>query len=301
MGKKQVVNTCLPYTHGRLVDDVAEIQKRFPQTTVTVIGYSCLGKPLHEVRLGSGAKKVHLNASFHANEWITSLVLMKWVEDFLEAVRTGASIDIGHDVLASQLLEETTISIVPMVNPDGVDLVTIGAPLEWQVYCLALNNGNADYAQWKANIRGVDLNNQFPAKWEIERERKEAQVPAPRDFPGFYPLSEPESRAMAQLVNQAQFDRIIALHTQGQEFYWGYEQYHPALSSYLAKHFAELSGYKAVEHVDSHAGFRDWFIYQFGKPGFTVELGIGENPLPLEQFDEIYHDVQRLIHAAVYL
>ncbi len=301
MGYEQIIYTSLPYTSSRLNHDVAAIHKRFPQTRLAVIGYSCLGKPLYELQIGCGDKKVHLNASFHANEWITSLVLMKWLEDFLGYVTAGARVDVGHLVLASKLLDGATISIVPMVNPDGVDLVTADVPPDWKEYCHLLNQGASDYSQWKANIRGVDLNNQFPANWEIERERKEAQSPAPRDFPGFSPLTEPEAMAMAELTKREQFDRVIALHTQGQEFYWGYENCHPLESSYLAKHFTELSGYKAIEYVDSHAGYRDWFINQFHKPGFTVELGIGENPLSLNQFDQIYHDVHRLINAAVYL
>ena len=38
----------------------------------------------------------------------------------------------------------------------------------------------------------------------------------------------------------------------------------------------------------SHGGFKDWFIESFGRPGFTIEIGRGENPLPISDFDEIY-------------
>ena len=43
-------------------------------------------------------------------------------------------------------------------------------------------------------------------------------------------------------------------------------------------------------HSAAFAGYKDWFIKVFRRPGFTIEAGAGENPLPLSQFDEIYRD-----------
>ncbi len=40
----------------------------------------------------------------------------------------------------------------------------------------------------------------------------------------------------------------------------------------------------------SFAGYKDWFIQDYNRPGFTIEAGIGVNPLPISQFDEIYRD-----------
>ncbi len=164
-----------------------------------------------------------------------------------------------------------------------------------------INEGSMDFTGWKANINGVDLNNQFPAFWEIEKERKEPKSPAPRDYPGEAPLSEPEAKIMAKLAEERNFSRMIAFHTQGKEFYWGYENFEPSESAMLANEFARLSGYKAVQNVDSHAGYKDWFIQEFRKPGFTLELGKGINPLPLSQFDDIYKDVLGIFLASLYL
>src|SRR5690606_16708704 len=114
-----------------------------------------------------------------------------------------------------------------MVNPDGVDLVLNGPPAEVREEVIKINRGSTDFTGWKANIRGVDLNNQFPAKWEFEKQRSEQSGPAPRDYLGEAPLTEPEAIAMAELANKNQFDRMLAFHTQGAEFYWGYEGMEP--------------------------------------------------------------------------
>ena len=166
---------------------------------------------------------------------------------------------------------------------------------------MTINGGDSDFTGWKANIRGVDLNNQFPANWEIEKKRKEPKTPAPRDYPGDTPLLEPESQVMAKLAEKEKFDRVLALHTQGKEFYWGYEGLEPAESRAIADEFLRVSRYKAIQNVDSHAGYKDWFIQEFRKPGFTIELGKGINPLPLSQFDEIYHDTVGIFLASLYM
>ncbi len=42
-----------------------------------------------------------------------------------------------------------------------------------------------------------------------------------------------------------------------------------------------------VPYASSFAGYKDWFIQTWRRPGFTIEAGIGKKPLPLSQFDEI--------------
>ena len=58
----------------------------------------------------------------------------------------------------------------------------------------------------------------------------------------------------------------------------------------LAERFASVSSYRMEDtpYNSSFAGYKDWFIQSFRRPGFTIEVGTGENPLPLGQFDDIY-------------
>mgnify|MGYP000817358184 FL=1 len=40
--------------------------------------------------------------------------------------------------------------------------------------------------------------------------------------------------------------------------------------------------------IASYGGYKDWFIRAFKRPGFTIEVGLGENPLPIEDFPQVY-------------
>ena len=141
----------------------------------------------------------------------------------------------------------------------------------------------------------MDLNLQFPAGWENAKEIKYTQgfnKPSPRDFVGYGPLTEPESLAIYNFTLRYNFRLVIAFHTQGQEIYWQFQDFNPPNSEYIGNRLARASGYLLAEtpYNSSFAGYKDWFIQEFNKPGYTVEAGIGENPLPISQFNEIYND-----------
>ncbi len=297
---KMKVETKKPFDSDLLHHDIEKLKMMYPFIKKNVIGYSVLGKPIHELIIGNGPKKIHMNGSFHANEWITTSIMMHWLQEYLELLCHESSMR-KYDML--DLYNETTISFVPMVNPDGVDLVLHGLPdnSSYEEALLQMNDLNIDFSQWKANIRGIDLNNQYPVNWEIEKERKIPKAPAPRDYPGDAPLTEPEAIALAELVEKAQFDRVLAFHTQGEEIYWGYQRKEPKEAEHIVKEFEKLSGYKAVRDIDSHAGFRDWYVNKWRKPGFTIELGNGVNPLPFEQFDDIYEKSKGIFYSALYM
>jgi g-D-glutamyl-meso-diaminopimelate peptidase len=115
------------------------------------------------------------------------------------------------------------------------------------------------------------------------------------NYSGNAPLCEPEAHAIAHFTMQHSFELVLSLHTQGEEIYWNYRGFEPPESSDIANKFAEASGYQAVIINDSDAGYKDWFIQQFRRPGFTIEAGCGKNPLPIGQLENIYEKVRRIL------
>lgn len=291
-----VVSTELPYT-SLLNEYVIEgLSARYPFLGTNQIGKSVMGTPLRQIRIGRGDKQIFYNASFHANESITTPVLLKFAEEYAEAFAEKKNL-YGTD--AQSLFYGYQLNLIPMVNPDGVDLVN-GYLTEGSYY-----NRAAEIAQnypqipfpsgWKANIDGIDLNLQFPANWEQARETKFAQgftQPAPRDYVGEAPLTAPESRAIYEYTTENDFLLILAYHTQGEVIYWKYLDLEPEKSRQIAEYFSAVSGYEMEETpiASGYAGYKDWFILEYNRPGYTIEAGLGQNPLPMSQFDQIYED-----------
>ena len=285
----------IPIGSGALEYIVRGIMGRYPFVAADSVGNSVLGAPIHRLRLGNGARTVLYTAAHHANEWITVPVLLKFAEELARAYAYETAL---FRVSAREILETATIHLVPCVNPDGVDLVV--GDLAGAAYAgtrrLAENYPDISFPQgWKANVRGVDLNLQYPAGWEEARSIKFAQGytrPGPRDFVGEYPLSEPESRAVYELTRRISPELILAYHTQGEVIFWRYLDFDPPGARELGERFASVSGYalENTPYASGFAGYKDWFIQDFNRPGYTVEAGEGTNPLPIGQFAQIYAD-----------
>ncbi|MGI5901894.1 MAG: M14 family metallopeptidase [Desulfitobacteriia bacterium] len=283
------------YNYKTMCQDLSNLYRVYPLFEVENIGKSVLGRSIPAIRLGTGPRNIHYNGSFHANEWITTILLMLFIEKCLQAYQKGQNFE-GVNIY--KLFKEKSLWIVPMVNPDGVELVQNGFIADNNPYyreVLRANRGSTNFSTWKANIRGVDLNDQFPAFWEKEYSRRNTSGPAPLNYPGPYPLSEPEAKAIAHFTRKHDFELVIAFHTQGEEIYWGYRQMEPSRAKTIVRKMSRASNYKTVRYVDSDAGYKDWFIYEWRKPGFTVECGKGVNPLPLSQLSSIWPQVCKIM------
>ena len=269
----------------------------YPFLRSQVLTETSFGRRVRTLVLGEGPRQVLFTAAHHANEWITATLLLKFAEELAEAMDSNGKI---WGVSAAVIRRQVTVHLVPMVNPDGVDLVTgaiaPGSPQYDRAYAFSRNYPSIPFPEgWKADLNGVDLNLQYPAGWLQAREIKFSQGftrPGPRDYVGKAPLSQQESRALAKYTEEIAPRIVLALHTQGEVIYWQFEDRAPRGARELGEEFARLSGY-ALEEVpeeSSYAGYKDWFIQHFRRPGFTIEVGSGENPLPLTQFPQIYRD-----------
>jgi len=288
--RAKIVHAHLPYSATLLHVDLVGLAVRYPkQVTIQSIGTSLQGKPLFCVTIGHGPKRVGYNAAHHANEWLTTPLLMQFIESLCEGGRLA-----GYAI--APVLQKVTFDLVPMVNPDGVDMVTGDLPPDHPTVAWARDICRAqgmDYPNdWKANAAGVDLNLQYPAGWEVAAAIKAEMGitgPAPQSWPGEISLNQPESQAMARRAREADYALTLAYHTQGREIYWKYADYEPARSYTIGRSLAALTGYalEITPYASGHAGYKDWFIQAFDRPGYTIEAGLGRSPLPLSQLPQI--------------
>lgn len=291
-----VIATDIPVSAEIVAIYLDGLTARYPFIRTGGIGTDTIGRQIPYLSIGTGAKEVFYNGAHHANEWITTLLLLRLCESYAEAIAYERNF-FGQQ--AAALAAQTTLYVVPLVNPDGVDLVT-GALTNGAAYERAQAIADA-YPQipfpngWKANLEGIDPNLSYPAEWQRAREIKFAEgytSPAPRDYVGDAPLAARESRAVYDFTNAHNFRLTISWHTQGEVIYWQFLQINPPMAESIGMAFAEASGYElaATPYESSFAGYKDWFLQQFQRPGYTIEAGRGENPLPLEQFPKIYED-----------
>ena len=290
-----VVDTNISYTYEIMERDILGLKARYPFLETGVAGKSVLGKNLYYIRLGAGPNQVFYNSAHHSLEWITSPLLMKFVEEFLKSYSLGRTLK-GYN--PRSIWNISSIYLVPMVNPDGVDLVLDGLTPDNPYYedLIKWNGGSTDFSTvWQANIRGVDLNHNYNAAWQASKDGEAAlgiTGPGPTRYSGPRPESEPETGTVVGFTKNHDFRLVIAYHTQGQVIYWNFMNLAPAEGEIIGRQFAAASGYTLGEAtgIASYAGYKDWFIQDYRRPGYTVEAGLGRNPIPITQFDTIYKE-----------
>ncbi|WP_027624401.1 M14 family metallopeptidase [Clostridium lundense] len=298
-----VVQTDINYTYDVLRRDIEGLKTRYPFITVGVAGKSVLGKNLYYLKLGVGPNQVFYNAAHHALEWITSPLLMKFAENFANNYALGRKMR-GYDV--ADIWSRSSIYIMPMVNPDGVDLVLNGLSKDNPYYdqLIVWNKGSTDFSKdWEANNRGVDLNHNYNASWQKSKEAEKmygVYGPGPTRYSGPYPESEPETQTVVKFTRDHNFRLVLAYHSQGEVIYWQYDGITPPDSRRIGELFSKVSGYSLAEAagITAYAGYKDWFIEEYRRPGYTIEVGKGKNPLPISQFDKIYNDNEELLLLA---
>ena len=300
-----IVRTDIPQTYELCEQTILALTAKYAFLRTEVLTETAQGRNVRTLVIGNGPRKVIFSAAWHANEWITTPVLLKFVEEFAQALMSGGEI---FGVNAGDLAAKVTVYTVPMVNPDGVDLVTGAIQPGQKAYedaaQIAAGFPSIPFPDgWKADLAGVDLNLQYPAGWLRAREIKFLQGynrPAPRDYVGRAPLTQREAKAMAGYTEYLGPNLVLALHSQGKEIYWRFMDYEVPGARELGEQMAQVSGYTLTEPVatSSYAGYKDWFIKIFRRPGYTVEVGSGTNPLPLSLFDDIYRDVLGILVTA---
>ncbi|WP_164988972.1 M14 family metallopeptidase [Fictibacillus sp. S7] len=280
------------YTYSEMTTDMKQLAKAYPDLVqYRALGTTKYGRTVWAIKLGKGDATVFYNASHHAREWITTNIAMEMVDAYADAYKKNTTYQ-GYNVRS--LLNDVSIWIVPMVNPDGVTLQQSGLkefPKSAHSGLIKMNKGSTNFKRWKANAQGIDLNRQYPAGWN-EIPRSEAPSPSYQMYKGTKPLEAPEVKLLYNFTSYVDPEVTISYHTSGRILYWHYlnkkENYNRDYA--MAKTFSSMTGYPLVKPNDSKkgGGYKDWFITQYGRPAFTPELSyhVGATNPPVSVINE---------------
>lgn len=291
-----------PPNYDAYIKKLCELKREFPFLNITSIGKSVLSREICGIAIGNEQNATLFVGAFHSQEWLTCTLLVRYLEHVALSKKQKTTI-CGHFV--DESLKQRGLFLVPMINPDGVSIALEGADSAGRLKDSVLSIMSKSQKSWQANARGVDLNHNFNAGFdELKQLERGAGIntPSPRQYGGEYPHSEPETMAMVRLINERYFETAYAFHSQGEEIFYEYGLHTPPKGYYLAELLARTSGYKLVKNdgLYSHGGFKDYFIDKCHRPGFTIEIGKGENPLPIDNLEDIFKGLlETLLIASV--
>ncbi|MEG0693891.1 MAG: M14 family metallocarboxypeptidase [Oscillospiraceae bacterium] len=289
-----------PPNYRSYIKKLCELKAEFPFLEVSAIGQSVLGREIYAVGIGNQERVTLFAGAFQAQEWLTCSLLVRYIEEMAVSCKDDTPI-CGFNI--NQSLQQRGIVIVPMVNPDGVSIALEGASSAGYLRNFVDSLMESSSRSWQANARGVDLKHKYNAGYEQLKELERIAgitSPSPRQYGGECAHSEPETRAMLAFLKGRNVETVYAFHSQGEEIFYEYGLNTPPKGRYIAEILSKVSGYELVKNdgLYSHGGFKDYFIDKFNRSGFTIEIGQGENPLPITDLDEIYDRVLELLLVA---
>ena len=284
LNPKQVI------THKEMTTFLQQIAAKYPGfTELKQIGASVEKRPIYAIRVGNGKKEVLFDAAVHAREHMSTNVVLEMIDTYTAHYAAGSSFQ-GYNV--KSVLDNTSIWFVPMVNPDGVTLVQLGANAVANKSSVLKINGSSNFNRWKANIRGVDLNDNFDSKWSTIRGSRPG--PSYMQYKGPKAFSEPESQALGNFMKSRPFKTNISYHSSGQIMYWFNYQKPAQLKrdKALAQQLSQITGYTVMppQYLPGSGASGDYFIQETGMPGIVLEISpfAGEAPVPLSNWDRIW-------------
>lgn len=246
---------------------------------VKVIGQTSLGRKIYAVEkcVDKNFSTAIFVASVHAREYVATDLLCKFLDDGL-----------------FDNIKNFNITFILMANPDGVELCYYGLSSVCDEIIrhnlLVANSGNLDFSLWKANANGVDINNNFDAKFGHNAHKN---MPASQGYIGKFAESENETKALVEYAKSKNIFFTISYHTKGEEIYYNFFQSskHLERDEQIAQKFAQSTGYliKNVESVSS-GGFKDWCVQKLKIPALTIELASDSlvHPIGEQYLEDIF-------------
>ncbi|MGN0322560.1 MAG: M14 family zinc carboxypeptidase [Oliverpabstia sp.] len=288
------------YTYENMEHDFICLAEKYPdQVSCITLAETTDRRNVYCLVIGDSQaeKSILVSGGIHGREYISCQLVMKQAVSFLRHLEAG---DHYGTCTYEQLLENTNVYCIPMINPDGVSISQKGMDgiqtesVKEQIRIIAEMDGQQPEGRylelWKANANGVDLNRNFPALWEEYQEPVEH--PSADHYKGTAPGSEAESAALIRLTEEKHFLRTVSYHAQGSEIYWYFGQQGELYEENLkfGQMISRLTGYSMDADISGldPAGYKDWAVSVMGIPSLTIEIGRDITPVPMEQWEEIW-------------
>jgi carboxypeptidase T len=257
-----------------LEQDLRQLAESQPEIAeLREIGRSLENRPIWALRIGERRASEHkllFMGCHHAREWVSVEVPYLLAEHLVK--------NAGQPPVR-QWLQRGEIWVAPMVNPDGHEFSRTPATRLWRKNRRTNVDGSI----------GVDPNRNYGYMWGTLNINTSSHVPSDETYVGPRAFSEPETRAVRDLVARELFRGVITYHSFSQLilYPWGYTL-EPVIDASdlsamtkLAKRMQQLiRGVHGTTYTPQQSSqlyptagdTTDWTYGEYGIPSFTIEL-----------------------------
>lgn len=288
------------YSYAEMANDIAQLSRKYPGIVhYSVIGKSEDGRNLYEVTLGNrrASKSVLVVSTLHAREYMASLLCMSQIEYYARNYREEIDSRKVNDVL-----NRVCIRYIPMANPDGVTISQQGIS---QIRSKKLRKKlkkitkGVNTMRWKANARGVDLNDNFPYQFQVKGKA------GSQGYSGIRPANSKESAAIVRRIKAlkgSNLKAVVNYHAMGSIIYGSSNGAGSAGAANDTQRMyqtaREITGYTSAGDgggSGSGGGLREYVMCELGLPSITLEIGRHPCPGSISEFPRIWRENANLV------
>ncbi|MBQ9086209.1 MAG: hypothetical protein IJY47_03380 [Clostridia bacterium] len=294
--EKSLIEYLHPLDHACMMETINVLCERYSFLSVSYVGESILGRGIPLVTLGEGEKSVLYVGAHRGDEWMSSLLLLRMINEYCETMKNGGKL-LHYNL--RYLFSSRTLYIIPMLNPDGVEYALHGVQGDHVMYerVMGMNGGNPDFSLWQANARGVDLTQNYATDFaEYKRLEIEQGILGgqPCGYGGDMPESEPE---VAQLCNWIHYHGDIRLAMElrsGEKGVYVAEELPKGME--MGASLSRAAGY-SLKPLSSR-GMSQWCTGELGVPSFHVSYGTGERIKTVREYFYYYAKLRQMLFLA---
>lgn len=288
------------YSYTEMANDILRLSRKYPGIVrYQVIGKSEDGRNLYEVTVGSRSapRSILVVSTLHAREYMASLLCMNQIEYYARNYQE----EIDSDKVSS-ILNRVCIRYIPMANPDGVTISQQGiSQIRSQKLRKKLKkiSKGVNTVRWKANARGVDLNDNFPYQFQVKGKA------GSQGYSGIRAANSKEAGAIVRRIKALKGNNLKAVvnyHAMGSIIYGssnGARSTSAAIGTERMYQTArKITGYSRAGgggKTDSGGGLREYVMCDLGLPSITLEIGRHTCPGPISEFSRIWRENANLV------
>ena len=274
-----------------MMERIEKMCEKYPFLSVTSLGESILGKSIPILSVGEGEKNIIYIGAHGGDEWMISAALVKFIDDLSALYVSGGKI-FNNDIRT--LFSLRSISVVPMINPDGIEYNLKGISEDNPLYerVMSMNSGVCDLSGWRSNARGVDLNKNYIRESFIDTNNNDIFSGNVEGRAGEWSESEPETGALCNYLRyNVNVSLLASLHmSDGSDRYC--VEGDAAFTGRVRNKLGALLGFSQKEESasDMICGLSQWSANNVGVPVVSVFC----SPYSINNRGNVYHYYSKL-------
>lgn len=256
------------FNYNALQEHIEKIEESFDFVSIASIGKGWCKRNIYSLSIGEGESSVLFLADFSDTAGITSEILLTFFERLCVAYKNDLKISA---VKIRSILREQKIVIVPITNPDGLEISCSDGENALCYKGLVQRAADNNFSEWISNARGVEIGKNFPYRFSDTKSIMKNS--SAFGYKGPFEASELETQAIISLCEAINPKYTITLSCSGEYISCQCSKC-ASDCAMMTQVFKSVSGLpiKRIKPCEAYGSFGGWFAKSFSAPSFCFSV-----------------------------